>query len=85
MNAFAKITVYRVLAVTAVVAPYLEFAKDHRRVPLAAAVISFVGLVAILIFVERKKELLPITREEGEKREQSWRCSFFAELWLYTR
>jgi len=68
-------TIYRVLAVAGVAAPYVDFAIDHRRVPLAAVGFSLVALVAILAFLEKRKALLPYM--EGEGRRKGARTALF--------
>ena len=84
MNPSAKAVVYRILAVVGIAAPYIDFANSHRRVPLAAAVISFAGLVLILMFIERKKALLPLAEEEkGRKGATMALCIFCGSLVIH--
>jgi hypothetical protein len=59
--------IYRVLATVGIAVPYLEFAKDHCRIPMSAAAFSCVGLAAIIVFIEKKKIILPLTQAEVEK------------------
>jgi hypothetical protein len=55
----------RLADIRACFSSYLELATEHRRIPLAAPAISSVVLVAILIFVEKKKPVLPKSKEDG--------------------
>jgi hypothetical protein len=52
-------TLYRVLGVALIAAPYIDFAKG-RRVPIGCVAFTIICLIAVLYYVGKHRDILPV-------------------------